>query len=762
MTRRVRHTNGNLPADVTSLIGRRTEAAELRQLLAKSRMVTLTGPGGVGKTRLALQVARGSSGSFVDGVWFVPLADVTRPDLVVPTIMSILDLGGMGRGLAQQIGRKRMLLVLDNCEHLTAACAGIATSLLAACPELTVLATSRESLRIAGETNFAVRPLSVPKLLKPGETLGATGSRDAVDLFVARAQLANPDLTMDAQTERSVVELCRRLDGLPLAIELTAAAACVLPIAALNAQAALPLTPPVRGLRSAPSRHQSLRATIACSYDLCSPLARIVWQRMSVLRGGTSLEIAQRVCSDESLSRGDVLHALVELTDKSVLEFDGSLYRMLEAIRQFGAEGLASSGDEPAMRAAHLSCIVGLAREAEQRWNTGDQGQVVQSIRKQWANVRAALDLCLTEPVYAQTGLQIARQLFGFWVTSVPMREGRSWLNFFLRVIVTPSEDRASALWIAGLLTTLDGDVESAEELIQEGIALSRELGDPANLAHALQGLGFCHVLRNNLDDSLTVLNEAVSLERSLAAPNPHLGRALTTQGIALCAAGQAVRAATALKEARSVQRATGDDFMGSWSDVFLGLAACLNGQSGDAEAILREALERKKNLGDTLGVSLALEFLGWTALNVGDHDRGARLLGASEAVSESVAPHLVGFTRLLQWHEEYRAFARTALGSGCFESAIQSAREMSISSIVTSAIGGMQEPAPRVEELHELPLTPRERQIALLIAEGKTNRQIASELVIAHRTVDSHVENILVKLDFSSRAQIAALVARG
>ncbi|MEU1956027.1 helix-turn-helix transcriptional regulator [Nocardia rhamnosiphila] len=761
MTRRVQHGMGSLPAEVTSLVGRRVESAEVRRLLGKSRMVTLTGPGGVGKTRLAVHVARRVSASFGDGVCFVPLSEVTRPDLVVPTIMSVLDPGpGMQRDLAAQVGEKRLLLVLDNCEHLTAACAEVTAGLLAACPQLTVLATSREALRIAGEVVVAVRPLAVPRGLGVGRRDRAR-SDDAVGLFVERARQANPELAVDGEVEHAVVELCHRLDGLPLAIELAAAATRVLPIAALSAQTQ-PLTPLAQGLRSAPIRHQSLRATIACSYDLCSPPARRLWERMSVLRGGTSLEVVQQVCADETLSREDIAAALVELTSKSVVEFDGSRYRMLETIRYFGAEELAASGQEVAMREAHLVHITALTDELERSWCVGDQRQVVRSVRDQWANVRAALDFCLTDPTRAEAGLRITRRLYGFWVTSVPMREGRNWLDRFLAVDLDPSEDRACALWIAGLLTTLDGDVPRAELLIEEGIAVSRALDDQADLAHSLQGLAFCRVLRGRVEESLAMLGEAVGLERSLPAPNLHLGRALTTQGIALCAADRAEQAAAALEEARAIQIETGDDFMGSWSDVFLGLAACRDNQLERADGLLTGALERKSALGDTLGVSLALEFLGWVVLDAADADRGARLLAASEVASRTVGPHLVGFTRLLQWHGEYRRRARRELGAAEYESAIKSAQQMSVADLVDYALGRLGSAESDHGMGDELPLTPRERQIAVLVSEGKTNKEIAAELVIAHRTVDSHVENILVKLGFSSRVQIAALVARG
>lgn len=763
MTRQAQQRTGNLPVDVTSLVGRRSETVEVRKLMGRSRIVTLTGPGGVGKTRLALHVARRSAASFPAGVWFISLAEVPRPELVIPTIMSVLEFGpGLKRELAEQIGDRRLLLVLDNCEHLTESCAEVATALLSACPGLSLLATSRESLRIAGETVFAVRALSVPR---PGEEdrSGGGGRRDAVSLFIERAQLANPDLIIDAETERSVVELCRRLDGLPLAIELSAAATRVLPIEALNAQAAHPLTQVAHGLRSAPTRHQSLRATIACSYDLCSASAQRLWERMSVLRGATSIEVVQDVCGDESLTADDIVDALVELTEKSVLEFDGSRYRMLETIRCFGADGLAASGQEAATRAAHLRSVAALADDLEQSWLVGDQERAVRRVREEWANVRAALDHCLVDPTSAGTGLRITRQLFGFWLTSLPMREGRTWLTRFLAVETDPSEDWISVLWVAGLLTTLDGDVTAAERLLRQGVELSRDMGDQANLAHSLQGLGFCYVLRGLHDDAIEVLEEAVDLERSLPGPNPHLSRALTTQGIALCAAERATAATEVLEEARSVQSESGDNFMGSWSDAFLGLATCLDGQLDRAEDLLRMVLERKLALGDALGVSLTLEFLAWVALEKSEPERGAWLLGASDAVAQQVGPHLVGFARLLQWHADYGARAMKALGTRAFESALRRSLGLSVPEMVAHALGMEDRETPPADDVasDDVPLTRRERQIALLVAEGKTNKEIAAELVIAHRTVDSHVENILVKLDFSSRAQIAALIAK-
>lgn len=759
MTHREHRAIGNLPAAVTSLIGRRAEAAEVRRLLGEARVVTLTGPGGVGKTRLALEVARRASAAFAGGVWLVPLAEVTRPDLVIPTIVSTFGSVTRHRELTDLIGDQQILLVIDNCEHLAQECAEVTSSMVAECPGLTVLATSREPLRLEGEALFAVRPLSVPRFGGP-EVPGAARSRDAVDLFVERAKLVNPDFALDVDTERLVVELCRRLDGLPLAIELAAAATRVLPLDAVSGMDEEPMSASVRGFRAGPARHQSLTATIECSYQLCSEPARRLWERMSVFRGGAVLDAVGRVCADGALSKGEIVAALVELTDKSVVEFDGARYRMLETIRHFGSERLTAADLETSARLAHLQYVAGLADEVDRGWYAGEQQALVRRAGDEQANVRAALSFTLEDPDRVELGLRIAHKLYGLWLTAGSLGEGRHWLERLLNAD-NGSSERAPALWVAGLVSALDGEAPAAELLFEEGIARSRQLEDHANLAHALQGLGFCHVLQGKTEDALAVLEEAVRLERGLQSPNPHLGRALTTLGIALCAADRSHHAARVLEEARSLQVAGGDEFMGSWSEIFLGLAACLDRRLTHAENLLTRVLKRKRALGDSLGISFAVEFLAWVAIEGGDAKRAARLLGASEALARLIGPHLVGFSRFMEWHDHYAERARVLLGDRYYDATMQRAGRATVDDTIAFALGE----EPTLERAHDQAdqrptLTQREWQIAGLVAEGKTNKEIAAELVIGQRTVDSHVAHIFSKLGVTSRARVAAIYA--
>lgn len=721
-------------------------------------MVTLTGPGGVGKTRLALEVARRASAAFAGGVWLVPLAELTSPDLVVPTIVSTLGSATRHRDLTELIGDQQILLVIDNCEHLAEACAEVAATMVAACPGLTILATSREPLRLEGEALFAVRPLSVPRL-GAAEVPGAAGGRDAVELFVERARLVNPDFRLDGDTEQAVVELCRRVDGLPLAIELAAAATRVLPLEAVSGKDDEAVT--VRGFRAAPARHQSLAATIECSYQLCSEPARQLWEWMSVFRGGALFSAVSQLCEDDVLSHGEIVAALVELTDKSVVEFDGSRYRMLETIRHFGSERLAAAGQEKRARLAHLTYIAGLADDVDRGWYEGEQEALVRRARDEQANVRAALAFAIGDPDRVEIGLRIARKLYGFWLTAGSFGEGRQWLERLLNADAGSSE-RVPALWVAGLVSALDGEAQAAERFFGEGVTLSRQLQDDANLAHALQGLGFCRVLQGETVGALPVLEEAVRLERRLESPNPHLGRALSTWGIGLCAADRPDEAATVLEEARGLQSVGGDDFMGTWSEIFLGLAACLDRRLADAENLLTKVLKQKRALGDSLGISFAVEFLAWVAVESGDAERAARLLGASKALARLTGPHLIGFRRFMDWHDHYVERARSLLGARSYEVAIQRADRATVDETIAFALGeeALSEPAADAPVDQRVALTRREWQIAGLVAAGKTNKEIAAELVIAQRTVDSHVAHIFAKLGVTSRARVAALYA--
>ncbi|WP_280218363.1 ATP-binding protein [Nocardia neocaledoniensis] len=680
----------------TSLIGRHAEVVGVCRRIASSRLVTLTGPGGVGKTRLALEVGGKSQTLFEDGVRLSPLAELTQADLLVPALFSAIGAPpASGSGTTDQgvavlsalIGSRELLLVLDNCEHLVEPCARVISRLLATCPNLRVLATSREPLRLVGEVVFRVPPLALPP---PGEVTepGASVRYEAVELFLDRVSMVNSDFVLDVSNEQSVVALCERLDGLPLAIELAAAATRALPLQAVSAGAGDPFDLLVSASRIGPARHQTMRATIDCSYALCSAAAQTLWARMSVFRGGAVLRAIKAVCSDHVIDPGVVGEALVELVDKSLVSFDGRRYRMLEIIRCYGQERLRELGEEYSLRLAHLDWFAAAAAEFDECWYVGDQRALSGRVLEDHANIRAALEFCVDEPHLNPIGLRVASDLFGFWLTTASLGEGRHWLDMLFSRDEAPSPERAEALWIAGLFTTLDGDAVQGIELVDQGIQLARRFRDPASLAHAMQVRGFGQSLLGETADAISTLEDAVRLEGDLPGFNPHLTRAYLSLGIALCSDGRLGESERALEEGRAVSVSCGDELMTSWSTVFLGLVALLDGRVSHADRLLAEALKSKRALGDTLGISYAVEFLAWVALTSGDAERAARLIGASESVWDMFGPHLAGFARFIEWHRRYVKQGRDLLGTSEFDAAADDGANLRTDEIIAYALG--------------------------------------------------------------------------
>ena len=759
MARGTLHPAGNLPAELTSLVGRRAELAEVRRLWSGSRLVTITGPGGVGKTRLALQVGRAAHAAFPDGVWLVALDDVTQPDLLTSTVAAALGEPGLaGTGsveVADGIGDRQMLLILDNCEHVIDACAKLVAELLAHCPNLRVLATSREALRVEGEVLFAVPPLSLPG---PREHVppGAGRRFDAVALFVERATAANPAFALTPADERVVLDVCAQLDGLPLAIELAAAGSRFLPLEAVAEWAQDPPAGAALGHRTGPARHRTLHATMSYSYQLCSPPARILWARLSVFRGGADLDAIDTVCGGNGLRAPEVRSALLELVDQSVVVFDGTRYRMLETIRQFGAAHLRP--EERRVRRAHRDLFAALAVELERGWFGPDQPALLRRVLDHRGNVRAALEFCLGEPGESGAGLRLASALWSFWAVCAAPREGRMWLDRLLDADDRPGPEQIAALWVNGCLTALDGDLAASRALLDRCREEAAKAGDRSGLAHALVFRGQTELLAGQADLAITHLEEAVRRERELGDDNPYLVTALVMLGAALCPCGRLERAAEVLEEARSRCSARREQLLHARALVLLGLIALLGERVADAVRLLKEALHRAHAIENRVDVVSTVEFLAWAALAEHDAERGARLMAASEVLSRPIGRHLLGFQWLLRQRDEHLRQARDILGPRAFEAATQAGQHLTDDEIVAEALGEKTRPAdaPAVD----LPLTAREREIAELVAAGKTNKEIAAELVISRRTADAHVQNILAKLGFSSRTQIVALLA--
>ena len=751
-----KHTRrpGNLPSELTSMVGRRTESAEVKRLLSQSRLVTLTGTGGVGKTRLALYVADRVKAAFPGGVWLVPLAELTQADLLPMTVMSTLTAAHAGTGIAElidYIGDREILLLLDNCEHLAEACAKLTIELLRGCPNLRVLATSRESLRVDGETLYRVPPLSLPAA---GAAVreGGFHEYEATELFVERARAFNPALNLSPADEDAVLELCRRLEGLPLAIELAAGRTRTLPLdALLERQDQFDLL--IGGSRSAPSRQQTLRAAVDYSFQLCSPQARVLWARLSVFAGGADLAAIHTICVGDGLPASAVEPALAELVDKSVLVFDGHRYHMLETIKEYGREQLSDT----AAPATHRDYYAALAADVGALWSGPDQVRLMDRIRTEQANVRAALEYCLSTPGQERIGLRMAADLWMFWVGCGQLREGSHWLDRFLAADSEPSPERVAGLVVNSHLALYQGQTPRTLLMLDECEALAARLDDQPHLAHAALLRAFAEY---HSGAGEAAMEAAIELERGLPGPNPMLPTALLSLGAILFTEGHMNRAARVLEEARALCAAAGEQLILSWCLTYLGLFAVFEHRAESAKALLTDALARKRALNDVLGMDQAIEFLAWATLDDGDGERAAQLLGASVTLAEPLISRLNGLATLPDWHEQRVRQARKTLGQRAFDAAFERGRSMAKDEALAYALDEKIIPI-RPERDVQLPLTRREREIAQLVASGKTNREIAAELVIAHRTVDTHVEHILTKLGFTSRTQIAALIAR-
>ncbi|WP_328793173.1 LuxR C-terminal-related transcriptional regulator [Streptomyces sp. NBC_00273] len=759
------------------MVGRRSEIAGVKRLLADSRLVTLTGTGGVGKTRLALQVARDVRRAFRDGVFWVSLAEVGESDQVVLTVMDAVGMRTMGpdaaRALTRHLRDKRLLLVLDNCEHLVEACGEAAADLLAMCPGVRVLATSREVLDIAGERVFAVPPLPVPLETSPGSHGGIRA--DSVALFVDRAAAAAPGFEVTPDNEQAVAALCRHLEGLPLAIELAAARVRSLSVEELvRRQDERYELLTRRRRRGSAFRHRSLRSTVDWSFELCSPEERLLWARLSVFAGGCDLTAAQNVCSDRKLTREAVLEAVAGLVEKSILtreEVHGRVrYRMLETLRQYGREHLARAGETDGLRRRHRDHYLQLAEHVHDQWFGPGQVILFASARREHANLRAALEYCLTEPGEAPHALRMAASLWTYWIVCGLVQEGAIWLARALAGSPAPGPHRVDALWAASLVSNYSGDrgrpaERAALAMIEECHRLATSLRDPARIAHATYLWGYMQLLGEDPVRGFLVLGEGVELERALGEPNPHLRHAQLLLAIAGSLADLDHVVRTVGEECRTACRDAGEQWLQSWSLLYLGLSAVIQGRCEDAEAYLRGAVRLQHPFRQPLGVGCALEYLAWSAVKSGDPDRGARLFGAGTVFLEPLGLDFGNLTRE-QWVErgDRSGIVRTAvdaLGERAYRLAYQSGARLTQDEAVAYALGIRETTSRNTVQVPKRPevLTRRERQIAELLAEGKSNRDIAEQLVISQRTAETHVANILSKLACTSRAQVATVI---
>jgi predicted ATPase/DNA-binding CsgD family transcriptional regulator len=752
-----------IPRELTSFIGRRRELREVREALSSTPLLTLIGPAGVGKTRLAVRAGADLRRAFPDGVWVAGLADLRDPALVAETVAGALGLQDTSTRwlvstLADFLATRRLLLILDNCEHLLDACAALADSLLHTCPDLRILATSREALGIGGETVVQVPPLPVPEE-DPVPAPEALLRYDAVRLFADRARAAWPQFEITPSNAAQAGRLCRRLDGLPLALELAAVRLRAFTAEQILQQMDRRFRLLSTGSRTGSVRHQSLGAAIDWSYDLLSAPEQLVWRRLSVFAGSFDLEAAEAICGGDGLPPGAVAELAASLVEKSVLtrELHGSAprYRMLETIREYGRDRLRESGEQPSISGCHRDWYAELAaRVFKHSWGPV-QVEWWDRVHLELPNLRAAIRSCLAEPTKAEQGLVMAANLGWYWVTKGSLREGRHWMDLLLGAAPGPSQERAFGLAIDGWLALRQVDIPKSMELLGECQVLAADLGEAATLTLALLTLGAALVWQGELDQAENLLRRGLRLQEGLP-DRRYAAVSLLHLGAVCSQRGDHARAIELLGQGLELCREAGDRYYLAWMLQAQGMEAWHVGDWDRAGSLEAESLRLSRDLDNQVGMAVSTELLAWIAASTGRAERAARLLGGLQSLWEAIPTRL--YAPYVQHHDACLAGARLALGDREFDRVHRSAKGMDTGQLVALALEQRASPvAGASSRSAPTKLTARERQIAGLVARGLSNKEIASKLVISQRTAETHVEHILVKLGFTSRAQIAA-----
>ncbi len=748
---------GNLPAEMTRFIGRQRELGEARQMLARSRLVTLTGVGGVGKTRLAVRVAADLRRSFPDGAWLVELSALREPALLARTVAEALRLPGQASGdpsdrLADHLSDKHLLLVLDTCEHLVDRCAMLTEVLLRAAPRLRVLATSREPLDVMGEHTLVIPPLPVA----PAEsgTAGASGD-DAVSLFADRAEAMVPGFTLTHDNQATVARLCRRLDGIPLAIELAAVRLRSMSVDQLvdriDDRFRLLGTP-----RAAGGRHRTLRAAIAWSHDLCTPQERLLWARLSAFPGDFDLAAAERVGAGGELPADALLDVLARLVEKSIVlcERDGRRYRMLDTIREYGSERLDELGERTEVLRRHRDHFLALAETANREAVGPGQLPALLRLREENDNLRVALEYSVNAPGDEETALHLAGVLQHYWMCLGQFTEALRWQERVLNATMGLPPAHPERAWVAfgaGLVAVQRGEGPLARALFAQATAAD----DPALRAHTLHGQGLVALFEGDLEGARTRIQKARAEfarldHRDPAAllAGPHLSSVLALESDwegALAVAEESVEA--------------GEESGELWNHSFAlyarAAARWWTDRRDEAVDDLMHCLRIKEDLGDQLGITLVLDLLTPAAVVQGRVEEAVMLLGATERMWRELGAQFQYGPHYMERRALSERAARKRLTAERFQAAKRRGTELTNAEAIALARGepvAAPGPAPARETL-----TTREREVAALIGEGLTNREIADRLVLAKRTVDSHVEHILTKLGFTARSEIAA-----
>ena len=792
---------GQLPAEVTGFVGRQAELACLASLLSSARLVTVSGPGGVGKTRIAVRAAANAAARYPHGVSFADLAGLRDPSRLAGTVADSLGLRDAAdlTAVLTHLRDQRLLLVLDTCEHLVDACATFAEAVLREAPPVTMLITSREPLDVPGEHTLPIPPLPVP-----GPESATAGCGDAVELFAQRGAAASPSFLLTAETLPHVVRLCRRLDGIPLALELAAVRLRALPLPELADRLEHRFHMLDGGRRGAVPRHQTLRTAIQWSYDLCTPAEQELWARLSVFDGAFAVSAAEYVCStgNAGLEPGadrvpghgysEIMDALIGLVDKSVLLRDdnrGNRYRLPDTLREFGALRLAGTAEEDACRDRHLSYYLAAARGFRDESDGDRQRKRFRELLASHANLRAALEREASGTADGTGTARLATALRPYWMISGRLAEGTSWLDRAIAAEL-PEAERAGALIARAGLRAAGGQAARGADDARAGIQIAARLGDDRLEARGYLSLHAALTLGGREADAADAAAAGAEAHSRLTAADDDTG--LVVLGVQRAHLLQLTgNPEDAIRECERTLRRLRDRgawWLRGWLHTITALACVQLPGADDRGAVSAvRGLRASYEAGDMTGTAYALEVLAWIAASGGRPERAAWLIGAADPLWERAGARLSGTAIMLEAHQQAATTAADSLGDQRFTALRAHGAACPLEAAVTAAaddaddlssgqatargrvpggwgaglpanglaVNGLAVNGPAVPRARQTGLTSREREIAELVGKGLSNREIASQLVISKRTVDAHVEHIFAKLGLSSRVQL-------
>ncbi|MDQ0989234.1 LuxR C-terminal-related transcriptional regulator [Streptomyces sp. V3I7] len=747
---------GRLPAEQSSFVGRAEEIARIRRALEQGRSVTLVGPGGVGKSRTALRAARTLQERYPDGAWLAELSGLSDPELVPGFLASALEVpeqAGMDMldAVVAHVQGRRMLIVLDTCEHLLEACAGVCDALLRGAAEVSVLATSRQPLDVAGECLVPIAPLD---------------RHDALDLFLQRAALAAPGWEATEADRCRVQELVERLEGVPLALELAAVRLRVAPLENLLARLDDRFDVLTGTRRGSLDRHRTLRAAIGWSYDLCTPEERLLWQRLSVFAGPFEPAAAKRICAGGPLTGEQVVTTLFSLVDKSVVQRTGekgTQYQLLDTIRAYAAEQLDTAADATEVRERHFAYYEGLAARMWDELISCHQVALHRAVGSAVADLRHALRFAYASEDRAARGLWLAARLAPYWRAAGTLSEGRYWLDKGLALVGDDGPERAWALLMTGVFAVWTGDLGRAPRQFALAREVALRCGEKRVVLFTDPYIATFRALLGEVEEGLAAVEEG---RRRIVDADDPLGKGIVHYEAALLLAifGRTDRALELCEAGLADLRGTGERQLYGSTLAVQGLILWLAGRQEESAEPLNRSLEVIAEIGDVLIAALGCLGLGWHAAHQGRNVRAAWLLGYAESARRLGGDPVAMLPSLLQERDRVQQEVRDALGDTAFDRWHAVGARMSGDEILQAVRADAETPVPRPRESAArvgsptpCELTAREREVAGLVAQGLSNREVAERLVISKRTADTHVERILAKLGLTSRTQIAA-----